>query len=237
MTGLIVSGTVRIQPGCCMLGRRAEQCFVTRSPQRTRLLQFIPPLQPDRKARQSKNIRWNFIMLWQYIWLVWHWLNHLPFIFPWLCKSSKSRFSRLDFCRSQKKGASMWAQRSRNVAQCPWPVIVIVPSQDGIVSVVTPCWFTVFVCTLYRLSREHWSQWHCWVSHHNMRGVHCSTSFHHLLPFSFIQSVIVQNSEAERSTASIYEIQLDLVKSWPEWAALSETRTWPNCHLPANGDL
>lgn len=33
------------------------------------------PLQPDRKARQSKNIRWNFIMVWQYIWLAWHWLK------------------------------------------------------------------------------------------------------------------------------------------------------------------
>lgn len=94
-------------------------------PQRTRLLQIIPPLQPDRKARQSKNIRWNFIMPWQYIWLAWHWLNHLPFIFPWLCKSSKSRFSRLYF---EKLSPSMKAQRSRNVTQCPWPLIVIVPS-------------------------------------------------------------------------------------------------------------
>lgn len=63
------------------------------------------------------------------------------------------------------------------------------------------------------------------TSHHNIKSVHSSTSFHHHLPSSFIQSIVAQNSQAERSTASTYEIQLDLVKSWPERAALSETRT------------
>lgn len=126
-------------PGCCMLGRRAEQCSVTCSPNGLGCSNsFHPSLQPDRKARQSKNIRWNFIMPWQYIWLVWHWLNHLPFIFPWLCKSQKSRFSRLHFCRSQKQGASSWVQRSWNVTQRPWPLIVVVPSLNEIVSVITP---------------------------------------------------------------------------------------------------
>lgn len=93
-------------PGCCMQGRRAKQCSVTRSPNGLGCSKSFPTLQPDRKARQSKNIRWNFITPWQYIWLAWHWLNRLPFIFPWLCKSSKSRFSRSHFCRSQKQGAS-----------------------------------------------------------------------------------------------------------------------------------
>lgn len=125
MTGLIVSGTVRIQRlgVACWEGELSSVPLLV--PPTDSAAPIHSPLQPDRKARQSKNIRWNFITPWQHIWLAWQWLNHQPFIFPWLCKSSFSRFSRLCFCRSQKQGASMYSRR-----KCPWPLIITVPSPE-----------------------------------------------------------------------------------------------------------
>lgn len=139
MTGLIVSGTARIQHQgvACWEGERRG--WENKSWERSSVPLLVPPvdkaapihspLQPDRKARQSKNIMWNFITVWQYIWLAWHWLKpptlHISMT---LQKAQSTDSAGCTPVAARKWVVSTWERHAMSLptnSHCPEPVRII----------------------------------------------------------------------------------------------------------------